>query len=77
MRIPRKYHSFLFSVLMALGMSFFMACAMLIIKAGFVPHFFRLLMEEWALGFAISLLPSLFLPPIIRKILGKFTREDK
>lgn len=72
MKINKKYEPLLFSVFMALGMSFFMSFFMLLIKMGIKPSFFKALISEWALGFAISLIPSFILPPLISKILKNF-----
>lgn len=67
-----KKENILFGVLMAIGMSLIMAIAMLIIKVGFVSGFLIIILKEWLLGFAICLLPALFLPPLIEKLLKRF-----
>lgn len=75
MNTQKPSERILFSVLMALGMSFFMAAAMVIIKVGFTPALLKVFFQEWALGFVISVLPSFFLPKFISKLLSKFRKE--
>lgn len=75
MNTQKTSEKILFSVLMALGMSFFMAAAMVIVKVGFTPAFLKTFFQEWALGFVISVLPSFLLPILITKILGKFRKK--
>lgn len=72
MKQLKKFEPILFGVLMAAGMSFIMSLAMMLIKAGIPPNFLKVFLGEWALGFAVSLLPSLFLPPLISKLLSKW-----
>lgn len=68
MKINAKYKPIVFSLLMALGMSFFMSLVMVIVKVGITPQFIQILLSEWLLGFVISILPSFFLPKIINKL---------
>ncbi len=66
-----KKEKLIFALLMALGMSFFMSLTMVIKNVGINPQFFIILLKEWGFSFLVSILPSIFLPVLINKLLGK------
>lgn len=73
MKIKKKYTMITFSLLMGLGMSFFMSFVMTAVNVGFPPVFVQLWMKSWAVGFLASLPAALTLPPLIHKFLARIT----
>ncbi|MGO4987206.1 DUF2798 domain-containing protein [Gallicola sp. Sow4_E12] len=71
MKSNKIFKPILFGTLMAIGMSFFMSLAMIIKNVGITADFFKILISEWAFATIISLIPSILLPPVIEKIIGK------
>lgn len=76
MKTNAKVRPILFSLLMALGMSFFMGVAMVIIKVGIKPQFLQMVLSEWLIGFAIAIIPSFILPPVIDKMLNRILKDS-
>ncbi len=71
MKSNKIFKPILFGTLMAIGMSFFMSLAMIIKNVGITADFFKILISEWAFATIIALIPSILLPPVIEKIIGK------
>lgn len=71
MKLNKIFKPILFGTLMAIGMSFFMSLAMIIKNVGITADFFKILISEWAFATIIALIPSILLPPVIEKIIGK------
>lgn len=77
MKINKKYKMLMFSLLMGLGMSFFMSFVMTAVNIGFPPVFVQLWMKSWGVGFVASLPAALTLPPLIHKFLKRITEGER
>ncbi|AQS53609.1 hypothetical protein BW727_101242 [Jeotgalibaca dankookensis] len=75
MKLIKEHRMIVFSLLMGVGMSFFMSFVMTVVNAGFPPMFFQIWMRSWLVGFFASLIPALGLPPLINKFLDLITKD--
>lgn len=75
LKVSRRYYSIVFAFLVSIGMSFFMSFALVLVNVGLVPNFLGIWLVGYAVSFLVSLPISLFLIPIIKKIVDKLTVE--
>jgi preprotein translocase subunit SecD len=66
MKINRKYENLLFSIFMALCMSFFMSLILSLINIGAVEGFILIWSKSWIISFIIALPVTILIPKFIR-----------
>jgi uncharacterized membrane protein YjjP (DUF1212 family) len=71
MKINKKFEPYIFTVIMAFGMSFMMSFVISLMNMGFVDHFFSIWIKSWVPAFFIALIPAFFMGKIARIVLNK------
>ncbi len=71
-----KHQGVVFSFLMALIMSGFMSCVILLINLGFTEQFLHIWLKAWATAFLIAFPTILTLAPFVRRVSLAFIREQ-
>jgi len=56
------------NIVSAFFMSFLMSNIIILINFGFMPNFFSFWWPRWLIGFALSLITSFTIPPLLQKI---------
>jgi hypothetical protein len=71
MKINKKFEPYIFTVIMAFGMSLMMSFIISLMNIGFVDHFFFNL--DWSLDtcFFIALIPAFFMGKLAKFVLNR------
>jgi len=70
-KINKKFEPYIFTVIMAFGMSFMMSFVISLMNMGFVDHFFLIWIKSWVPAFFIALIPAFFMGKVARFVLGR------
>jgi hypothetical protein len=74
-KLPRKYQTILFAVVMALVMSAAVSFAMTVMNPGFGPRFVSAWLRGFGLGVAVSTPIGLAVTPLARRIVDLITED--
>jgi hypothetical protein len=75
MKIPQKYATYLFAVLMGLSMGLLMSGVMTLMTIGYTPAFWASWAKAFAAGVSIGIPTALFASPFINTLVKKITTE--
>jgi hypothetical protein len=71
MKINKKFEPYIFTVIMAFGMSLMMSFIISLINIGFVDHFFLIWIRAWIPAFFVALIPAFFMRKLARLVLNR------
>ena len=71
MKLNKKFEPYIFTVIMAFGMSIMMSFIISLINIGFVDNFFLIWIRAWIPAFFIALIPAFFMGKLARSVLSK------
>jgi hypothetical protein len=71
MKINKKFEPYIFTVIMAFGMSIVMSFIISLMNIGFVDNFFLIWIRAWIAAFFIALIPPFFIGKLARSVLSK------
>ncbi len=71
MKINKKFEPYIFTVIMAFGMSIVMSFIISLMNIGFVGNFFFIWIRAWIPAFFIALIPAFFIGKLARSVLSK------
>ena len=71
MKINKKFEPYIFTVIMAFGMSIMMSFIISLMNIGFVDNFFLIWIRAWISAFFIALIPAFFMEKLARLVLGR------
>jgi len=71
MKLNKKFEPYIFTVIMAFGMSLMMSLIILLMNIGFVDHFFLIWIRAWIPAFFIALIPAFFMGKLARFVLSR------
>ena len=73
MKLNKKFSPYIFTVIMALGMSLMMSFIISLMNIGFVDNFFLIWIRAWIPAFFIALIPAFFMGKLARFVLSRIT----
>ena len=71
MKINKKFEPYIFTVIMAFGMSIMMSFIISLMNIGFVDNFFLIWIRAQIPAFFIALIPVFFMGKLARSVLSK------
>ena len=71
MKINKKFEPYIFTFIMAFGMSLMMSFIILLMNIGFVDHFFLIWISAWIPAFFIALIPAFFMGKLAKFVLSR------
>jgi hypothetical protein len=71
MKINKKFESYIFTTIMAFGMSLMMSFIISLMNIGFVDHFFSIWIRAWIPAFFIALSPAFFMGKLAKFVLSR------
>jgi hypothetical protein len=70
-KLNKKFEPYIFTIIMAFGMSLIMSFIILLMNIGFVDHFFLIWIRAWIPAFFIALIPAFFIAKLARFVLNR------
>jgi hypothetical protein len=70
-KLNKKFEPYIFTVIMAFGMSIMMSFIISLMNIGFVDNFFLIWIRAWIPAFFIALSPAFFMGKLARSVLSK------
>ena len=71
MKLNKKFEPYIFTVIMAFGMSIMMSFIISLMNIGFVDNFFLILIRACIPAFFIALIPAFFMGKLAISVLSK------
>ena len=71
MKINKKFEPYIFTIIMAFGMSIMMSFIISLMNIGFADNFFLIWIRAWIPAFFIAFIPSFFMGKLARLVLSK------
>ena len=71
MKLNKKFEPYIFTIIMAFGMSIMMSFIISLMNIGFVDHFFLIWIRAWIPAFCIAFIPAFFMGKLARSVLSK------
>ena len=71
MKLNKKFEPYIFTIIMAFGMSLMMSFIISLMNIGFVDHFFLIRIRAWISAFFIALIPAFFMGKLARFVLSR------
>jgi hypothetical protein len=71
MKLNKKFEPYIFTIIMAFGMSLMMSFIISLMNIGFGDHFFLIWIRAWIPAFFIALIPAFFMGKVARFVLSR------
>ena len=71
MKLNKKFEPYIFTIIMAFGMSLMMSFIISLMNIGSVDNFFLIWIRAWIPAFFVALIPAFFMGKLARSVLSK------